>query len=63
MSLWPTASTTPPSMVRIATTHTSGAQSQRASPTATYRNRSTAPKAAIFVAAAMNAVTGVGAPW
>ena len=50
-------------MVRIATIQISGRQSHDAPPNATKNTRSSAPKAAALVPAAMNAVTGVGAPW
>ena len=40
-----------------------GVQSQRKPPRETYSRRSSAAKAAILTVAAMNAVTGVGAPW
>ena len=46
-----------------ATTHSTGRQVQAIGPMATEKTRSIAAKAATLVQAAMNAVTGVGAPW
>ncbi|CPU38555.1 Uncharacterised protein [Mycobacteroides abscessus] len=50
-------------MVAMDTPHSTGRQSVVIPGSATYSTRSSAPNAAIFVVAAMNAVTGVGAPW
>src|SRR5215475_14224836 len=63
ISVWVTASTEPTSMVSTATTPSTSLKSQLAAGKATYTMRSSAPNAAIFVQAAMNAVIGVGAPW
>ena len=63
MSVWVMATIAPPSMVTIATPHMTGRQSQRSPGSTTYSSRSSAPKAATLVAAAMKPVTGVGAPW
>jgi hypothetical protein len=57
------AITEPTTMVRIATPHSTGCQSQRADGRATYVIRNSPPKAATLVQAAMKPVTGVGAPW
>ena len=62
-SRWVTAATVPTAMVRIATAHSAGRHWSFSSGTATYVSRISAPNAAILVAAAMNAVIGVGAPW
>ena len=40
-----------------------GCQSPTAGPSATSKKRAKTANAAAFVATAMNAVTGVGAPW
>ena len=62
-SFWVTAMTEPTTMVRIAIAAITGRQSSCSSGTATNNTRRIAPNAAIFVAAAMNAVIDVGAPW
>ena len=51
-----------PEIEAIATPHRIGLQSHFVVPNATYSTRPIAPKAAILVHDAMNAVTGVGAP-
>ena len=63
MSRWVSARMPPTTMVRIATTSITGRQTSsrsRARPTSS--TRTSAPNAAILVAAAMKPVTGVGAP-
>ena len=62
-SVWVTATIAPTSIVTMATPHMTGRQSQRRPGRTTYSSRSSAPKAATLVAAAMKPVTGVGAPW
>src|SRR5690606_10235659 len=62
-SICVTASTAPTTMVAMATAASTGRQSSTNPGAATYSTRASAPTAAILVAAAMNAVTGVGAPW
>jgi hypothetical protein len=63
MSVWVTARTAPTSMVSTATMPRIGRYSQATSWKPAYSTRSRAPNAATLVQAAMNAVTGVGAPW
>src|SRR5262245_52157458 len=58
-----TAAMLPNSSDSTARTHTIGRQSSRYCGKATVKSRSSAANAAALVAAAMNAVTGVGAPW
>src|SRR4051812_47471958 len=60
---WTIAMIEPTAIVMIATAQRMGDQSHRASGTATYATRNSAPNAATFVQAAMKPVTGVGAPW
>ncbi len=57
-----TAAMLPRSSDSTASTHTIGRQSSRYCGNAMVNRRRSAAKAAAFVAAAMNAVTGVGAP-
>ena len=52
----------PTAIVRIATAHMMGRQSQLRPPNATKNTRINAPNAAILVPAAMNPVIDVGAP-
>ena len=47
----------------MATPYSTGRQVQSLLPNPTYSTRMSAPKAATLVAAAMKAVTAVGAPW
>ena len=63
MSVWVTARIAPTSIVRIAIVPRTGSMSQATRSKATYSTRSRPPNAATLVQAAMNAVTGVGAPW
>ncbi len=55
--------TAPRNIVMIATATMIGRQSHDEPPNATKNTRSSARNAAALVPAAMNAVTGVGAPW
>src|SRR5919198_6015911 len=57
------ARTLPTTIVTAAMAHTNGFQSQMSGERATSNTRRNAPNAATFVAADMNAVTHVGAPW
>ena len=63
MSVCVSPSTAPITIETIATAHSTPRHSQRVSPNATNSTRVSAPNAATFVHVAMNAVTGVGAPW
>src|SRR5206468_11519496 len=63
MFVWAMASTEPTTTVTAARTTTKGFQSHVSGLNATMNTRSSAPKAATFVPALMNAVTHVGAPW
>ena len=47
----------------VATAHSTPRHSHRVEPNAIVSTRRIAPNAATLVHAAMNAVTGVGAPW
>ena len=58
----PSAPTLPTTIVIAASAARAGAQLGCASMSATSNRRSATPKAAAFVAVAMNAVIGVGAP-
>ena len=58
----PIAPTLPTTIVIAASAASAGAQSRRRAISATSKSRSSTPNAAAFVATAMNAVTGVGAP-
>jgi hypothetical protein len=58
----PIAPTLPTTIVVTASTASAGAQSFAALISATSNSRSRTPNAAAFVATAMNAVIGVGAP-
>ena len=62
MDVWPSAPTLPTRIEMVASAARAGPQSPLASTRATSKRRSAMPKAAAFVAVAMNAVTGVGAP-
>ena len=62
-SVWAIETSEPSSIVMIATTQMVGRQSHDAPPKATKNTRISATNAAALVPAAMNAVTGVGAPW
>ena len=53
----------PTTIETAARPHTTGAQSHASAWNATSSTRISAANAATFVAADMNAVTGVGAPW
>ena len=59
---WPSAPTLPTMIVIVASTASAGPQLPCASIRATSKKRRNTPSAATFVATAMNAVTGVGAP-
>ncbi len=50
-------------IVIVASAASAGAQLVCADPSASKNSRRKTPNAAAFVATAMNAVTGVGAPW
>src|SRR5919108_5601822 len=63
MSVCATASTEANAIVTTARTARGGCQSQRSSGRETTSTRTSDAKAAAFVPPAMNAVTGVGAPW
>ena len=63
MSVWAIASTQPTTIESAASTQITGCQSHVSGWNATISTRINATKAATFVAADMNAVTGVGAPW
>src|SRR5690242_2903733 len=63
MSVWVTATTDPTNSVTTAAPATAGRQSQCMPRNGTYRNRISAPNAAVTVALAISAVTAVGAPW
>ena len=63
MSVWSTMPMLPTASVSAASTQTTGRQSARYVGNATENTRMRAANPAAFVAAAMNAVTGVGAPW
>ena len=58
----PSAPTLPTTIVTAASAASIGAQSSCAPISAVSKRRSSTPSAAAFVATAMNAVTGVGAP-
>ena len=58
----PIAPTLPTMIVTTASVASAGAHTSAASITATSKKRTMMPNAAAFVATAMNAVTGVGAP-
>src|SRR6476469_5946701 len=62
-SVWVSPKIAPTAIEAIATAHTIGRQSLLVVLNETYRTRRIAPNAATFVHDAMNAVTGVGAPW
>ena len=62
-SVWAIATSDPSSIVTTETARISGRQSHDAPPNATKSTRMSATTAAALVPAAMNAVTGVGAPW
>src|SRR5215212_9309042 len=62
-SVWVRPSTAPITMDSVATAHSTPRHSHRVEPKATVNTRRMAPNAATLVQAAMNAVTGVGAPW
>src|SRR5262245_40979361 len=62
-SVWVRPKIAPTTIDAIATAHTIGRQSVAVVLNDTYSTRRIAPNAATFVHAAMNAVTGVGAPW
>ena len=61
-SFWVIAVMVPSAIVTMAITHSTGRHWSFRSGTATVSSRNSAPNAAILVVAAMNAVTGVGAP-
>src|SRR5579875_2090904 len=61
-SVWVSPNTAPTTMDAIATPHTTGRQSHELELNPTNSTRRIAPNAATLVHAAMNAVTGVGAP-
>ncbi len=63
MSDWAMASTLPTITDAAARTQITGTQSHESGWRATSRTRTRARNAATLVAADMNAVTGVGAPW
>src|SRR5690606_2852852 len=60
---WVRPSTAPIAMDTIATAHNTPRHSQLVASNATVSTRRMPPNAATLVHAAMNAVTGVGAPW
>ena len=53
----------PTTIETAASTASAGCQLSTAGPSATSKKRTKTQNAAAFVATAMNAVTGVGAPW
>ena len=59
---WPSAPTLPTKIVIVASVASAGPQSNWSPTSATSKIRSSTPNAAAFVATAMNAVIGVGAP-
>src|SRR2546421_8808656 len=63
MSVCAMASTEPTTIVTAAMTQMNGVQSQASGLNAVSNTRISAANAATFVAADMNAVTAVGAPW
>ncbi len=62
-SVWVRPNSAPTAIDAMATAQMIGRQSLCVELNATYSTRRIAPNAATFVHAAMNAVTGVGAPW
>src|SRR5438093_8035219 len=62
-SLCTMATVAPTSMVTTATLHTTGCQLRRSLCSATTKTRKIAENPAALAPAAMNPVTGVGAPW
>src|SRR3977135_1937768 len=63
MSVWVRPSTAPITIDTMATVHSTPFHSQLVEPKATLSTPRIPPNAATLVQAAMNAVTGVGAPW
>src|SRR5438132_12165279 len=63
MSVWAMARTDPTTIVTAAITQMKGVQSHASGLNAVSKTRISAANAATFVAADMNAVTAVGAPW
>jgi hypothetical protein len=60
---WAIASTLPTTIETADRAATAGARSHCKAPKATSSTRTSATNTATFVAADMNAVTGLGAPW
>ena len=63
MSVWVIARTAPTTIVRIATAQIIGRQSQRRPPKRDVEHPQQRAERGDLVQDAMNAVTGVGAPW